>query len=364
MPDIHLHTTLLALPLFLGMSRNDIAEVVAHTRFGFVKVGRNKTVVGEGDVCDSIYILTSGQINIMSHADDYSYSFSEVIDSPTVIQPERIFGLTQRYSITVTAATACHLIKLSKSEILRLSEQYEIFRLNLLNIIPLMLGVAVYSLIRKQPFGKNLNFFMFSTAIAPLITHVLFYYPVVGDAPHLTFVGVLLALIVGVVFGCAMPALCAHSPGFHKGYDLYNAGPAAGGKRAVNGLSRERDKNIRLFPHHKIMQVRAPCERFCGSSLPFFGRQKSYMNSADKRVQFIFVRIGPFGCHDDFIAVLCELSRQIGDNALGSAVGQAVQMKCYLHNTRFSRISVSVSVSACRYRSGVYVSARSFAASL
>ena len=135
MPDIHLHTTLLALPLFLGMSRNDIAEVVAHTRFGFVKVGRKKTVVGEGDVCDSIYILTSGQINIMSHADDYSYSFSEVIDSPTVIQPERIFGLTQRYSITVTAATACHLIKLSKSEILRLSEQYEIFRLNLLNII-------------------------------------------------------------------------------------------------------------------------------------------------------------------------------------------------------------------------------------
>ena len=37
-----------------------------------------------------------------------------------------------------------------------------------------------------------------------------------------------LALLIGVVTGCAMPALCAHSPGFHKGYDLYNAGPAAG----------------------------------------------------------------------------------------------------------------------------------------
>ena len=102
------------------------------------------------------------------------------------------------------------------------------YGMNILNIIPLMLGVVVYSLIRKQPFGKNLNFFMFSTAIAPLITHVLFYYPVVGEEPHLTFMGVVLALIVGVVFGCAMPALCAHSPGFHKGYDLYNAGPAAG----------------------------------------------------------------------------------------------------------------------------------------
>ncbi len=102
------------------------------------------------------------------------------------------------------------------------------YGMNPLNILPLMLGVVVYSLIKKQPFGKNLNFFMFSTAIAPLITHVLFYYPVVGEEPHLTLMGVVLALIVGVVFGCAMPALCAHSPGFHKGYDLYNAGPAAG----------------------------------------------------------------------------------------------------------------------------------------
>ena len=102
------------------------------------------------------------------------------------------------------------------------------YGMNTLNIIPLMLGVAVYSLIKKQPFGKNLNFFMFSTAIAPLITHVLFYYPVMGEAPKLSLLGVVLALVVGVVFGCALPPLCAHSPGFHKGYNLYNAGPAAG----------------------------------------------------------------------------------------------------------------------------------------
>ena len=44
----------------------------------------------------------------------------------------------------------------------------------------------------------------------------------------LTLLGVVLALVIGVVFGCALPPLCAHSPGFHKGYDLYNAGPAAG----------------------------------------------------------------------------------------------------------------------------------------
>ena len=102
------------------------------------------------------------------------------------------------------------------------------YGMSIINILPLMFGVAVYSLIKKQPFGKNLNFFMFATAIGPLITEVLFRYPSATEVHGITFMGILLALIIGVVFGCAMPALCAHSPGFHKGYDLYNAGPAAG----------------------------------------------------------------------------------------------------------------------------------------
>ena len=135
MSDIQLHTTLLALPLFLGMSRSDIADVVSQTKFGFMRFGRSKTIISEGDVCDSIYILINGTISTTSRADDNSYSLTETIHAPTVIQPERIFGLTQRYSLTVVALSACNFIRLSKTEILRLSEQYEIFRLNLLNII-------------------------------------------------------------------------------------------------------------------------------------------------------------------------------------------------------------------------------------
>ena len=102
------------------------------------------------------------------------------------------------------------------------------YGINILNILPLMLGVAAYAKFRRQPLGKLLNFYMFATAVAPIITQVLFYYPVMGDAPQLSLLGVALALVIGAVVGFTMPALCAHSPAFHKGYDLYNAGPAAG----------------------------------------------------------------------------------------------------------------------------------------
>ena len=101
------------------------------------------------------------------------------------------------------------------------------YGMNLLNILPFILGAFIYSLLKKQPFARFINFAMFSTALSPLVSEVLFRYP--GTELHgVTALGVLLAVVIGVVVGVAMPALCAQSQAFHKGYDLYNAGPAAG----------------------------------------------------------------------------------------------------------------------------------------
>lgn len=101
------------------------------------------------------------------------------------------------------------------------------FGINLLNILPFILGVFVYSLLKKQPFAKNINFAMFATALAPLVSEVLWRYP--GSELHgITPLGVALALAIGLLVGVAMPALCAQSAVFHRGFDLYNAGPAAG----------------------------------------------------------------------------------------------------------------------------------------
>lgn len=101
------------------------------------------------------------------------------------------------------------------------------YGMNIVNIWPFILGVFVYSLIKKQPFSKFVNFAMFSCALAPLVSEVLYRYP--GAEIHgITLLGIVLALLIGLITGISMPALCAHAQNFHKGYDLYNAGPAAG----------------------------------------------------------------------------------------------------------------------------------------
>ena len=51
---------------------------------------------------------------------------------------------------------------------------FSFFGINILNIWPFILGTYIYSLVKRQSFSKNINFAMFSTALAPLVGGVLF----------------------------------------------------------------------------------------------------------------------------------------------------------------------------------------------
>lgn len=135
MSHARLHERLLELPLFQGISRNDLELIITSTKFRHLSYGKGKTVVCEGAVCDEIYFLLKGTVSATGYADDNGYSITEMIQAPEILQPERIFGLTQRYTRTFKSVTDCTFICLEKKEALELACNYEIFRLNLLNIV-------------------------------------------------------------------------------------------------------------------------------------------------------------------------------------------------------------------------------------
>lgn len=135
------------------MSRNDLNQVVAHTKFGFLKFSRSKTVVSEGDACQHIYFLMSGKLKVEGRSDDGSYSVEEELAAPNVLQPERIFGWSQRFTRTFTTATSCNMARIDKSQVLELTAKFEIFRLNLLNIVSTQTQRLSHQPWRHQPSG-------------------------------------------------------------------------------------------------------------------------------------------------------------------------------------------------------------------
>ena len=94
--------------------------------------------------------------------------------------------------------------------------------ITVLNIWPTILGVVIYSLVKKEKLGANFNAMMFSTGIAPLISDLLLRYPN-AEAVGFNLPGALVTLVVGIFIGFLLPAGLGHAPNVHKGFDLYSA---------------------------------------------------------------------------------------------------------------------------------------------
>ncbi len=118
--------------------------------------------------------------------------------------------------------------------------------INVLNMWPTMLGVAVYALVRKEKLGVNTNAMLFSTGIAPFISELFVRYPS-AEVIGFNGLGIVLGLVVGIVAGFFIPAGLPHSPKVHKGMDLYSAALPVGMTAFVlNGIL------------YQVMGIKAP----------------------------------------------------------------------------------------------------------
>lgn len=133
MEKFGLYNKLVALPLFVGMSKVDLEAVISKTKFDFRKAEAGDTIVKEGSRSGQLLLLIDGDVIVSTSSDDHGYSVEEITKAPYAIQPECTFGLTQLYTSTITALTPCNLICIDKKETHHLTDKSLIFRLNFLN---------------------------------------------------------------------------------------------------------------------------------------------------------------------------------------------------------------------------------------
>jgi hypothetical protein len=87
-----------------------------------------------------------------------------------------------------------------------------------LNVLPIFLGVYLFSVAKQGRFQSYVLVAMFGTALGPLVSHIMF-----GLGVHWLW-----GLLAGVAVGFVLPALAPHLLHNHQGYNLYNVGFAAG----------------------------------------------------------------------------------------------------------------------------------------
>ncbi len=98
---------------------------------------------------------------------------------------------------------------------------FALFGKNLLNIWPIMIGAFLHSRYQKQPFSRFILPAFFGTALAPLVSQVMFGF---ANIPYSYVLGIVFGLIAGFV----IPPLANQFIRFHQGFNLYNIGFTAG----------------------------------------------------------------------------------------------------------------------------------------
>lgn len=99
---------------------------------------------------------------------------------------------------------------------------FALFGKNICNVWPIILGVFLYSRLRKEPFREHVHIAFLATSIAPIVTELLF----VVDMP--LWSRILLSMAIGVSIGLLIAPLSVNVLKLHKGFNLYNTGFSVG----------------------------------------------------------------------------------------------------------------------------------------
>lgn len=153
--NIEIFQRLYHLPLFLGMSNDELEHIMTKTKLLFKKEEPENVIAHVGDTCGKLWFLTTGEVSATTYSDDFDYSITEFLHSPLLLQPECAFGVNQRFTHTYKAITTCNLIIIHKEEVMRLADYSLIFRINLMNLVSTALQKSNQKLWRKQP--RNLH---------------------------------------------------------------------------------------------------------------------------------------------------------------------------------------------------------------
>lgn len=133
--EFTMYDNLLMLPLFQGISKSDLTEILDKVKLHFIRYKAGEKIVSQGTKSDSLLFLINGDIESLTTSTVSPFSFSEFFSTPYTIDPYSLFGMNTLHNSSVTALTDCNVLKIEKSYIFSELNKYQIFRLNYMNMV-------------------------------------------------------------------------------------------------------------------------------------------------------------------------------------------------------------------------------------
>ena len=123
------------LPLFQGVSAQQLSALIEKMPFHFLKFHEGDMIIGEGDTCTHMRFVISGKVRVKTQFRNLQVSVEQTLSAPNVLAPDYLFGLETAYPFRVTAMDECGIMQLRKADYIRVIQSDKVFLFNILNYL-------------------------------------------------------------------------------------------------------------------------------------------------------------------------------------------------------------------------------------
>lgn len=109
--------------------------ILEKVRFNFLKFGDKDVIFRQGEQCDKLVFLLSGNITSEISAPCGTFTLEEKINQPTVVEIHSLFGMNPTFKATYCAQGEAALLTIDKQYIFRVMDLNMIFRINFFNLL-------------------------------------------------------------------------------------------------------------------------------------------------------------------------------------------------------------------------------------
>ncbi len=151
------------LPLLMGLSINDLMDIVEQVKFEFKKYQEGDIIASQGDKCDKIIYVLNGDLCALKRDTRREFMICEYFNKLYyIIEPQNVWGMNQRYERTYSFTSDGSTCVIDKQQMNFLLSRYEIIKTNFISLICSRIQSATYILSQSIPNSteQRIVFFM------------------------------------------------------------------------------------------------------------------------------------------------------------------------------------------------------------
>ncbi len=131
-----MYETIMNLPLFKGVSNEQVSAFLEKTHLKFTKYSAGETIASRNEPVKGIKCIISGDASAKyNFADGSNLFLTETISGGHIIGADRLFGMDTTYNSDVTALNQVSVMEFNKEQYLNLLNSAPIYLLNYLNYL-------------------------------------------------------------------------------------------------------------------------------------------------------------------------------------------------------------------------------------